>query len=43
MDNVFFDFLKVYWDDVVAFLESVVALVKALANKVTGSENEEEV
>lgn len=42
MDNVFFDFLDTYWDDVVAFINSVVELVKALANKITGSESEEE-
>ncbi len=32
-DNVFFDFVKTYYDDIVEFFQSLVDLIKALFAK----------
>ena len=36
MDNAFFDFVKLYKDDIVAFAKALVDFVKALAAKLGG-------
>ncbi len=30
MDNEFFQFVKTYWDDIVAFFDALIAFVKAM-------------
>lgn len=41
MNNVFFEFLETYWEDIAEFLRSFVEFIQALIGKVSGGEAEE--
>ena len=36
MDNAFFDFVKTYYDDIVAFVRAMIDFVKSLSAKLGG-------
>ncbi len=38
MDNVFFDFVKKYWEEINALYDALLDFIEALYNKATGTE-----
>lgn len=38
MDNVFFDFVETYWDDIVEFFKALREWIEAIANKLGGDD-----
>lgn len=40
MNNDFFKFVETYWDDIVAFFESLINFVKAAIDKISGSDDD---
>lgn len=41
MNNKFFAFCRAYWEDIVAFFDSLYALLKAVADKVQADQADE--
>lgn len=42
MDNVFFNFVRTYWEEINAFYEALLDFIEALINKATDKGAEEE-
>lgn len=40
MDNVFFDFVETYWDDIAEFFKALRDWITAIVNKLNGGDEE---
>jgi len=40
MDNVFFDFVETYWDDIAEFFKALRDWITAIVNKLNGEDEE---